>query len=102
MANLATGHAELKKAAGDMMNANGELQGQLSQLATAVDAVQGAWKGDAQIAFTQLMARYQEDAKKLNDSLANIAEAVSGSADIYQQQEEEAARSVSEITQALG
>jgi WXG100 family type VII secretion target len=102
MAGYTTGVPELIQAGKNMEDANANLQSELSQLAGSVEGIAGAWKGSASQAFTTLMGRFQEDAKKLNDSLQNIAEQIAGSADVYQRQEEEAAQSISAITGALG
>ncbi|TCP53244.1 WXG100 family type VII secretion target [Tamaricihabitans halophyticus] len=102
MAGFQTGAPELRTAAGEMVNTNTELQGTLRNLANEVQAVSGMWKGQAEAAFQQLMTRFQEDAAKLNESLMNISEAVTGSADAYEQQEEDAAQSVSAIQNMLG
>jgi WXG100 family type VII secretion target len=101
MAGYQTGSDELRRAAGQMMDANGELQNQMRQLATAVDSVQGAWSGAAATAFTNMMQAFHRDSQTLNDSLQNIAEQTTGSADAYQRQEEEANQSVSAIAQTL-
>jgi WXG100 family type VII secretion target len=102
MAGYTAGTAELVQSGKDMMDTNAALQGELSRLASSVDAISGAWAGGAAQAFTTLMARFQEDAKVLNTSLENIAEQIAGSADVYTRQEEEAAQSLSSIAQALG
>lgn len=99
---LQTGHAELKKAASDMANGNATLQNELRQIANIVDSIRGSWEGAAATAFQGLMERFSTDAKNLNDALMQISEATSGSADAYQAQEDDAAQSVSQITQALG
>jgi WXG100 family type VII secretion target len=101
MAGFETGSAELMQAAGEMENANQDLQSQLSQLATAVDAVEGAWKGMAATAFQQLMMKFGQDAKSLNEALLAISEQVTGSAQAYQAQEEAANQSVSQIMSTL-
>lgn len=102
MEGYSAGSPELKTAAGQMESTNTELMGQLSQLASAVEGIAGSWKGQAHTAFQTLMHRYAEDAKKLNDSLVQIAEQVSLSADEYDKQEAEAQQSLSQITNTLG
>jgi len=102
MAGYQTGAAELIQAGKNMNDTNQELQANLSQLANEVESIASAWQGQAATAFAQLMDAFQNDAKNLNDSLNKIAEAIAGSAQAYQQQEEESARSVSSITSTLG
>jgi len=101
MGDFATGTPELKKAADDMVQTNQQLQDAGSQLASAVEAVEGAWKGAAQQAFNTLMQQYAQDFKNLNDTLFNIAEQTTGSADTYQQQEDQAAQDISSIMSTL-
>lgn len=101
MGNFETGTPELKKASDDMVSTNQQLQDAGSQLATAVDAVSGAWKGAAQTAFNTLMEQFGADFKNLNDSLFKIAEEVTGSADVYQQQEDQASQDISAIMSTL-
>jgi WXG100 family type VII secretion target len=101
MGDFATGTPELKKAADDMVSTNQQLQDAGSQLAAAVESVEGAWKGAAQTAFNNLMQQYAADFKNLNDTLFNIAEQTTGSADTYQQQEDQAAQDISSIMSTL-
>ena len=102
MDGFQTGSAELKTAAGQMEQANVDLQGQLSQLASAVEGISGQWHGQAATAFHTLMSRFAEDADKLNKSLNSIAEQVTGSATAYEAQEAQAQQSISQITNTLG
>lgn len=84
-----------------MVAANQQLQDAGSQLASAVDAVEGAWKGAAQQAFNTLMTQYATDFKNLNETLFNIADQVSGSAKDYQAQEDQASQDISSIMSTL-
>jgi WXG100 family type VII secretion target len=102
MAGYEAGAPELKQAAKQMEDANANLQGQLSKLASEVEGIAGSWRGDAHTAFQTLMGRFAEDAKKLNDSLVQIAEQVSLSSTEYEQQEAQANQSLSQITNILG
>lgn len=102
MAGYQTGAPELKKAAQNMENTNQALQANISQLGNVLASTQGAWQGQAATAFHNLMERFQTDAKQLNDSLNQIAEQVTGSANEYTRQEEESSQSLSKLTQTLG
>ena len=101
MSGFRTGSAELKTAAGQMMDTNELLMDNGRRLAQAVDAVAGQWEGQAAVAFNNLMTAYSNDFTKLNTALSSIAEQVTGSADLYQQQEEAAAADVSAIASTL-
>lgn len=97
-----TGAPELIQAAQKMEQANANLQQNLAQLASEVEAVQSSWAGEASAAFQTLMQHFQDDAQKLNKNLNAIAEAVTANAKAYQQQEQEAQQSISQITSTLG
>jgi WXG100 family type VII secretion target len=101
MGDFKTGTPELVQAGKDMVQTNEDLQDAGRVLAQSVDAVQGAWVGQAATAFSTLMAQYGDDFSKLNTALFNIAEQVAGSADAYAQQEEAAASDVSAIMSTL-
>ncbi len=101
MGDFATGTPELATAADNMVTTNENLQDQARQLAQAVDSVQGAWKGNAALAFTNLMTQYHTDFKQMNDTLFMIAEEVAGSARDYDTQEETAASDISAISSTL-
>jgi|SRR5947209_2216012 len=101
MAGYQTGAQELVQAGQRMEDTNQQLQAALNNVMNEVEGVRGAWSGAAASAFHTLMETYSNDAKKLNDNLQKISEAIAGSADAYRRQEEEAAQSVSSIAQAL-
>jgi WXG100 family type VII secretion target len=101
MSMYQTGHAELMSAAQEMEDGNVDLMEQLKQFISAVDAIEGAWKGAAHTAFQQLSQKFAADSKALNDNLLAISEAVTGSAQAYQQQEQAATESVSAISATL-
>jgi WXG100 family type VII secretion target len=100
MAGFTAGSDQLRSAGKSLEDGNVQLMNQLRSLAEAVDAVE--WRGQAQVAFTNLMTNFQADAKKLNDSLVRISEEISASATEYDAQEANAQSSISAITQSLG
>jgi ESAT-6 family protein len=85
----------------NMMDTNEQLQDNGRKLAQAVDSVQGAWSGNAAMAFTNLMTQFGDDFSKMNQALVNIAEQVGASSDSYAAQEEEAASDISAIMSTL-
>jgi ESAT-6 family protein len=97
MAGYKTGAAELIQAGQRMEDTNEQLQAALQQVMNEVENIRGAWKGSAASAFQNLMETYARDAKDLNDNLNKISEAIAGSAQAYQRQEEESAQSVNSI-----
>ncbi|MEU5691294.1 WXG100 family type VII secretion target [Actinosynnema sp. NPDC020468] len=90
-----TGTQELVTAAQDIVSTDDTVQGILRSLRSTVDTVGASWKGEASTAFTNLIARFDDDARKLQEALRAIAEQMSGSADIYRRQEEEQNQSMS-------
>ena len=71
--------------AGDARSTNSEVQTILSQLRGQISAVDGVWKGEAKVAFDNLMIRWDTDARKLNEALDTIAETLSTSAGNFSQ-----------------
>jgi WXG100 family type VII secretion target len=102
MAGFQTGAQELQKAGQQMQSSNEQLQSNLAKLAGECEQIRGSWSGKAAIAFSNLMERFQADAKNLNSSLDQISEAITGNAANYAAQEQEASESISKITSALG
>lgn len=96
-----TGSTEMLQAVKTMEDVNQQLQGSLRALQGEVEQVAGAWKGSAATAFANLMARFNEDATKLNNDLQQISEAVSGNNKTYQANEENAQSSISGIMNGL-
>jgi WXG100 family type VII secretion target len=94
--------AELDALAKRIISVDEETQGTLRQVQGAVDTVSSTWAGDAATAFTNLMSRFQDDARKLQEALRTIAESIASSADVYARQEEDNKGSISGITARLG
>jgi WXG100 family type VII secretion target len=94
--------AELDALAKRIISVDEETQGTLRQVSGAVDTVRASWAGDAAVAFSNLMERFQADAKKLQEALRTIAESVASSADVYARQEDDNRSSISNIGQRLG
>ncbi|MET1071794.1 MAG: WXG100 family type VII secretion target [Umezawaea sp.] len=86
----------------DIVSTGEEIDGILKNLNNIIDAINGTWSGAAKDAFTVLNTRFDEDARKLNEALKEIAEQVTGSANLYVQQQEEQAQQMSSITSRLG
>lgn len=103
MAGAYTASAEeLAALAKQIIEVDSETQGTLRNVSNAVDTVASSWKGGAATAFANLMARFHEDAAKLQEALRGIAEQMSGSAATYIKQEEEATQLSQGISGRLG
>ncbi|MBO0840221.1 MAG: WXG100 family type VII secretion target [Sciscionella sp.] len=94
--------ADLDRSAQHMIQTNTQLQANLKSLADVLENTKPHWQGQAAGAFATLVEHYSADAKKLNDSLEQIAEQVSATSKEYARQEEESNQSISQITQTLG
>jgi WXG100 family type VII secretion target len=100
MANsFQTGSAEMLQAVKTMEEVNQAMLGNLKTLQQEVEQVAPAWQGAAASAFTTLMAKFDEDAARLNRDLGQIAEATTGNQKAYQAQED---TTNSAMTQILG
>jgi WXG100 family type VII secretion target len=98
---FATGDQELITAAKDITDTNEEIRSILAGLNSAIDTVEGVWKGEAYRAFHALNERFDKDAKDLNDALASIAEQISGTVTAIVQQQQEQSESMNAITSRL-
>lgn len=78
-----------------------QIVAQLGQLRSQLVPLESTWRGDASTAFTGLMARWNDDANRINAALAAIGESIQVSGVSYRAAEDEVAASTSQITQAL-
>ena len=99
MAGFAAGAPQLVQAGQAMEDTNQQIMDQGRQLASAVDGV--TWKGAAQVAFRNLMTKFAQDLKTMNDSLQNISEQITASAKAYDAQNQQAQQDMSGIMSAL-
>jgi WXG100 family type VII secretion target len=91
----------MQKAAQQVQQVSQEIQQQINSLDSQLEAVAGGWQGSAASAFTQLMARFKEDANKLSQALGNIAETMDSSTKNYSQQESDATSSITKLLGSL-
>ena len=101
-AGFGTTVEEMARAGQHVLDVNAEVQADLAALRGRLVPLQGAWVGDASRAFTELMARWDADARSLSEALRAIGEAVTGSGRTYRQQEEAQSAGLSAIRAALG
>lgn len=101
-AGFGTTTAEMSKASQHVLTVNESVKTELVTLRSKLEALRGLWSGDAYRAFVVLMARWDNDARSLNDALRSIGEAIQGSGVTYQQQEDQQTAGLSSITSALG
>lgn len=101
-AGYGTTTEELQRAAQQVAQVNEQVQAQLCALRNQLAPLAGAWRGEASTAFQGLMARWDSDARTLNQALRGIGEAIQGSGRSYQRAEEQQRQSMSAIQGALG
>ncbi|HEY2096678.1 MAG: hypothetical protein QOI50_6945 [Pseudonocardiales bacterium] len=101
-AGYGTTPEQMQRAAQQVVAVNEQVQSQLSALRNQLAPLAGAWRGEASTAFQGLMARWDGDAKTLNEALRGIGEAIQGSGRSYQQAEDQQHQSLSAIQGALG
>lgn len=97
-----TNYAEMASCAKDIENVEQEINATVNKLNGDLAPLEAGWKGQAAQAFQQLQQRLMEDAKKLNQALSDIANAMKSASSTYEQQEQEAHHGISNITSRLG
>jgi WXG100 family type VII secretion target len=75
---IAAEEGALKRGAQAVGTAKGGIDAQIKFVRSEIEAVGGYWTGEAQIAFTQLMRRWDEETNKLNSVLIELEDALSG------------------------
>lgn len=102
MDGFGTSTEEMARAGAHVLEVNGSVQAELTALRARLDPLVGLWSGDAATRFMALMARWDADARTLNEALRSIGEAVQRAGVVYQTNEDEGGRDLSAITAALG
>ena len=92
----------MRTAASRVAEVRDQIAGELSGLRGQLAPLEGTWRGDASLAFRQLMVRWNEDALRINRALAAIGESVAASGRDYRAAEEQNTGAVTRIGQALG
>lgn len=93
---------EMARAGGHVFTVDDGVQSDLAALRGKLAPLAGAWRGEAALAFTGLMARWDADARALSEALRSIGEAIQGSARTYETQDQQGSADLSAIRAALG
>ena len=93
---------EMTRAAQHVAAVDAAVQGELTALRGRLAPLAGAWVGRASSQFALLMARWDADARTLNQVLHAIGAAIDGSRVTYQQHEDAQASTMTSISNALG
>ena len=102
MARLSTGSQELLTAGQDIVSTGEQIDGILKSLNNIIDSIGNSWEGSAKDAFMTLNNRFDEDAKRLNQALKEIADQMTGGANLYIQQQEEQSQAMNSVLGRLG
>lgn len=81
---------------------NQQVQSELSALMSRLEPLAGTWKGSSAVSFHSLKARWNENAARLNDALADISAAIATSGTTYRAADENQQSSFSGISSVLG
>lgn len=73
----------MKVASGHIAEVNGSVSSTLGNLRATAEGSRASWEGAAATAFTGLMVRWDEDAKKLSQALQDISELIAQNATNY-------------------
>ncbi|HEU5429273.1 MAG TPA: WXG100 family type VII secretion target [Actinocrinis sp.] len=97
-----TDAATMQKAAQQVQQVSEEIGSELNSLMSNLEPVAASWKGNAASAFQQLMERWRQDASKLQQALAEIAQMLEQTNKSYSQAEENNSSQISAILKGLG
>jgi WXG100 family type VII secretion target len=75
---IAAQEGALKAGAQAVGNAKAGIDQQMSQVRSEIEQVSAYWSGDASGSFIQLMQRWDEETKKLNNVLITLEDALGG------------------------
>jgi len=87
--HLEVDHATLHQAANEIRAANDDVNKHLATVRGAAEVLGSAWTGQAATAFTNLITRWDADAKQLAGAMQDIARLLDTSANRHQQMDEE-------------
>jgi WXG100 family type VII secretion target len=90
--SLEVDHATLHQVANDIRSANTDVNKHLGTVRGAAEVLGGAWTGQAATAFTNLMLRWDDDAKKLAAAMDDIANLLDKSANSHEFNDAESMR----------
>lgn len=92
----------MRTAGQHVIEVNEQIQRQLRTLHSQLAPVASTWRGQASVAFQELMTRWNEDATRINRALHSIGESIQGSGVTYAATEQDTRSSISSIRSTLG
>lgn len=83
--------------AGRVDDTNNQVQGELGRLRGVVDGVRGSWTGQAQSSFDNLMVRWNNSARELQEALQAISDNIRSNARSFENVEASNATAFSNV-----
>lgn len=77
---------------------NSSIQSEIQRLQTVVDTITGGWRGSAASAYNNLQSQVNQDARRLNQILNDIKEAIDTTTKNYSASEEQQQQSINQIS----
>ncbi|MEU9116606.1 WXG100 family type VII secretion target [Streptomyces sp. NPDC048483] len=93
-----TTEEEMVQFSGRISTVNQSIEGEIRHLNQVVDNITSGWKGAAASSYNQLQSKVNDDAKRINQLLAEIKEAIDQTTKNYSASEDEQAQSMSHVT----
>ncbi|WP_020668389.1 WXG100 family type VII secretion target [Amycolatopsis nigrescens] len=94
--------AQFTQAEKDVSATRAEMDRNLNALQDKIEATQAGWDGQAAVAFQNVMMRFNETGRKLNQSLQGIGELLAQAGSTYQASEEEQQTFVKSFNEGFG
>lgn len=88
MAGFVTETQQMQTASRHVADVNANITSLLGSLGAEVSTAPAHFRGNAARTFTQLMQRYDADAKRLNEALRGISEQLSAAGQTYAQRDD--------------
>ncbi|PFG32803.1 WXG100 family type VII secretion target [Sanguibacter antarcticus] len=92
----------LEQGAQAVVQSRTELQKELVGLEGKLSSIGSSWTGQGAVAFTQLMARWRDDASKMVGALNDFEANLRSSSTAYDSADETQSTSMTHLTQRLG
>lgn len=102
MAGFGTTTEELDTLAKRIIEVDEQAQAKLRSVRDAAETVGASWKGTASVAFQNLINRFDEDSRKVQEALREIAAQIASSSEVYARNEAEQESAVSQVANRLG
>lgn len=93
---------ELRALSSKIAEVNSSVQGEVKRLDGVISQIASGWQGQAASSYHRLQQQWNEDARKMNNILNDIKEAVDGTRQNYSATEEQQNSEVNKIMSDFG